>query len=60
MPTAKEYRARAKECLEMANAAKDRYVRTALRELTLEFNREARQAERRERDMAAFSNLQTH
>jgi hypothetical protein len=58
MPTAKEFRLRAKECLELADATNELYARTALIELARKLNREAHQAERRERDMVAFSNLQ--
>jgi hypothetical protein len=50
MPTAKELRLQAKECLQLAKAAREFYVRTALTEMARKFNREARQAERRERD----------
>jgi hypothetical protein len=59
MPTAKEYRAQAKECMALANTTNEFYVRTGLTELARKFSREAHQAERRERDMVvAFSNLQ--
>jgi hypothetical protein len=59
MPTAGEYRAQAKECMELANATNEFYVRTALNELARKFSRRARQAERRERDMVVgFANLQ--
>ena len=58
MPTAKEYRAQAKECMALANTTKEFYARTALTELARKLNRDARQAERREGDTAARSNLQ--
>jgi hypothetical protein len=50
MPTAMEYRTQAKECLELARQAEELYVKTALIELAREFNRSARQIERRTRD----------
>jgi hypothetical protein len=58
MPTAKELRVQAKECLELADTASEFYVRTALKDLAQKLSREARQTERRERDMGALSNLQ--
>ena len=58
MPTTKELRLQAQECLELAKATNHFYVRTALTELAQKFNREARQAERRERDTVFFSNPQ--
>ena len=58
MPTTKELRLQAKECLELAKATNQYYVRIALTELAQKLNREARQAERRERDTVLFSNLQ--
>jgi hypothetical protein len=48
--TAKEYRQQAKEYLELANTTNEFYVRTALIELAQKRNRQARQAERRDRD----------
>jgi hypothetical protein len=60
MPTAKEYRVQAKECMALANTTEDFYVRRALTELARKLGRDARQAERREGDMAARSNLQAH
>jgi hypothetical protein len=51
MPTAKEFRLQAKECLELSDATSEFYARTALIELARELNRAAHQAERRERDM---------
>jgi hypothetical protein len=41
MPTAREYRQRAEECLELANSARELYVRVALAELAQEFNASA-------------------
>jgi hypothetical protein len=58
MPTANEYRAQAKECMALANTSEEFYVRTALTELARKLNRDARQAERREGDMAVRSKLQ--
>jgi hypothetical protein len=58
MPTAKEFRLQAKECLELADTTSEPYAGTALIELARKLNREAHQAERRERDMLAFFNLQ--
>ena len=57
MPTPKELRLHAKECLELADKADEYYVRTALKELAQKLQREARRAECR---MATFSHLQTH
>ena len=57
MPTAKEYRLEAKACLELADRANE-HVRSALIELARDYERAARQAERRERDMTAFSDFQ--
>ena len=58
MPTANEYRAQAKECMALANTSAEFYVRNALTELARKLSRDARQAERREGDMAARSKLQ--
>jgi len=55
MPTAKEYREQAKECMALANTASEFYARAALTELARKLSRDARQAERREGDMAALS-----
>ena len=54
MPTAKEYRLEAKACLELADKAKEPYVKESLIELAEDYNRAARQAERGERDMVAW------
>ncbi len=58
MPTARELRLQAKECLELSKSTNEYYVRVALAELARRLNREARQAERRERESFGFSNLQ--
>jgi hypothetical protein len=58
MQTATELRWQAKQCLELANATNEFYAKSALKELAQIFCRDAHQAERRERDLAAFSNLQ--
>jgi hypothetical protein len=55
MPTPKELRSQAKECLELAEASAEFYVRDALTDLARHLNRDARQAERRERDIAIRS-----
>jgi hypothetical protein len=41
MPTAKEYRQHAEECLELAKQAEEFYVKDALIELAAEFNKQA-------------------
>jgi hypothetical protein len=46
MTTAKEYRKRAQECLELARVAEDEYARQAMAELAQEFNKAAARAER--------------
>jgi hypothetical protein len=38
MPTAKEYRQQAEECLKLAEEAEELYVKTALIELAADFN----------------------
>ena len=53
MPTAREYRAEAKACRELADQATEVYVKAALTELSRD-NRAARQAERRERAFQTF------
>ena len=57
MTTAKEYRKRAQECLELARVAEDEYARQAMAELAQEFNKAAARAER---DAAMRSNLETN
>ena len=57
MRTAKELRVQANECLELANRTSDLFAKEALKELAQSLNRQARQAERREHDLAAFSDL---
>jgi len=47
MPTAKEYRQRAEECLRLARAAGELYVKIALTELAQEFHRTADDLEAR-------------
>jgi hypothetical protein len=46
MPTSKEYRQRAEECLELAKQAEEFYVRTALIELADAFKEQAERIER--------------
>jgi hypothetical protein len=55
-----EYRLQAKKCQELAKQASEFYVETALMELARDYDRAARQAERRERgrDAFGFPNLQ--
>ena len=52
MPTARELRFQAKECLELADTANEFFVKSALKDLARKLSREAHQVERRERDMA--------
>jgi hypothetical protein len=47
MPTAKQYRQQAQECLELAKAATDLYAIRALTELAEEFNKAAETQERK-------------
>jgi len=47
MPTAKEYRQRAEECLRLARSAGELYVKVALAELAQEFHRTADDLEAR-------------
>jgi hypothetical protein len=58
MQSVTELRFRAKQCLELANTTNELDAKTALRELARKLSRDAHQAERRERDMGAYSNLQ--
>lgn len=58
MPTPNELRLQAKECLELANRTNEYYVRVTLKELAQKLHRDARQAERRKRDLATSSNLE--
>jgi hypothetical protein len=46
MPTPKEYRLRAHECLELRNEADQWYVKTALLQLAVEFQKRADRLER--------------
>jgi hypothetical protein len=52
MRTPNELKFQAKECLELADRTNDHYARTVLIELAQRLHREARQAARRERDLA--------
>jgi len=52
MQTPKEHRQHAAECLELARAANEFYVKSALIELAAEFNKLAEQLERTERRRA--------
>jgi hypothetical protein len=47
MPTSKEYRQHAEECLELAKQAKEFYVKTVLVELADEFKEQAEKIEHR-------------
>jgi hypothetical protein len=49
MPTSKEYRHRAEECLRLANETKESFARMGLLELAAEFRAKAQQLELRER-----------
>jgi hypothetical protein len=53
MATAKELRLEAKACLELAEKAREHYVKTALIELAEQYSRDARRAERHERELVA-------
>ena len=46
MPTPNEYRQQASECLELMKEANEWYVRTALLELAVEFQKRAQKLER--------------
>jgi hypothetical protein len=46
MPTPKEYRERAQECVELTNEPNEWYVKTALLLLAAEFRRRAEKLER--------------
>ena len=46
MPTPTEYRLRADECLELTNKANQWYVKTALLQLAVEFQKRAERLER--------------
>jgi hypothetical protein len=46
MPTPKEYRLRAHECLELTNETHQWYVTTALLQLAVEFQKRAERLER--------------
>lgn len=50
MPTVQELRVQAKQCLELADRTRELDAKNALKELAQGLNRQARQAERRERD----------
>jgi hypothetical protein len=60
MRTSEELRIQAKDCLQLANGTDEYYAKVTLQELAHSLHREARQAERRERDMAALPKVQTH
>ena len=49
MPTSKEYRHRAEECLKLANETKEIFARMALFELAADFRARAQQLELRDR-----------
>jgi hypothetical protein len=53
MPTAKEYRQQAQECLELAKKATDLYAIQAMMELADEFNKAADDLERKSFPQAA-------
>jgi hypothetical protein len=62
MPTSKEYRQRAEECLKLANEAKEIYARMALLELAGEFRAMAQQLDLRARRATCrrFSSAAVH
>jgi hypothetical protein len=60
MPTTKELRTQAKECLELANRTDEYYAKSALRELARGLNRKAHQTERRERDLHMAASQGAH
>ena len=60
MRTAEELRTQANDCLDLASRTAEYYARVTLKELAQRLNRDARQAERRERDMADMPKMQTH
>jgi hypothetical protein len=60
MPTSMELRVQAQECLELANRTNEYYAKVSLKELAHKLNHDARQAERRQRDMASISKYQQH
>ena len=49
MPTSKEYRHRAEECLRLANETTELFAQMALLEMAVEFRAKAQQLELRER-----------
>jgi hypothetical protein len=60
MPTPKELRVQAKDCLELARNTTDYYVKVVLKELAQKLQIDAHQAERRKRDLAIYSNMEAH
>jgi hypothetical protein len=54
VPTPNELRVQAKECLELASRTSQYHAKVALTELAHKFQRDARQVERRERDLATY------
>ena len=58
MRTPTEQRVQANECLELASKTDEYYAKVALRELAHKLSHDARQAERRQRDIGNISRLQ--
>jgi hypothetical protein len=58
MPTSREYRYRAEECLKLANEAQEIYARMALLELAGEFRAMAQQLDLRARRATRRTNKQ--
>jgi len=58
MLSAKELRFKARNCLELADRTNEVYAKEALKSLAQRYSRDARQAERRERDLAIYPRLQ--
>jgi hypothetical protein len=52
MPTAKEYRREAQECVELAKVARDQFAKQAMAELAEEFNKAADALERKSLSIA--------
>ena len=58
MPTPKELRVQAKDCLELARNATDYYAQVVLKELAQKLKHDSHQAERRKRDLAIYSYME--
>jgi hypothetical protein len=58
MRTPTELRLQAKECLDLANKTDEYYAKVALKELAHKLSHDARQAERRQRDISNITRFQ--